>query len=178
MTTAATMLDAQSRRAPLDTRLQGDTVDVLVEAARTATQCGDACLREPGTELRDCIAATLDVADLATAAARVVMRLGDPDTVEAALAACAVALRASATICRSHGGHLRHCAICAEVCERAEEQCLRMEAAAHHLVRSRDDGPTASLADGTVEHPDIIDPAPGRQQIHLIASGDLGEGAD
>lgn len=178
MTTAATMLDAHPRRAPVDTRLQGDTVDVLVEAARTATQCADACLREPGAELRDCIGATLDAADLATATARVVMRLGDPDTVQAALAACATALRTAATTCRRHGGHLRHCAICADVCERAEEQCLRMEAAAHQLARSAADPTTASLADRTTEHPDIIDPAPGRQQIHLIADNGPGEGGD
>ena len=81
MTTAATMLDAHPDLPPVDTRLHGDTVDALLEAARTARQCADACLHEPGDTMRRCVTLDLDVADLATATSNMVIRLADPAAV-------------------------------------------------------------------------------------------------
>lgn len=132
-TTAATMFDIHPRRSVVDPRLRSDTVDLLDEVARTAQQCADACLHEDATALRHCISTSLDVADLAAAAARVIVRMTEPAIARDALVACRTALRECAEACGAHGGHLRHCAVCAQTCEQAEEQCLRMEPALGHL---------------------------------------------
>lgn len=184
MTTAATMFDAHPHLPPVDTRLHADTVEALLEAARTARQCADACLHESATDMRRCITLDLDVADLTSATSNLVIRLADPTSVRAALAACREVLRACAEECRSHGSHLRHCAICAEVCERAEEQCLRMEAAVGHLCVVGDDvvpaDPTGvtDRADAVPEEFDITTGHAGRPPIHIVAGGGLGDGAD
>lgn len=176
MTTAATMLDAHPDLPPVDTRLHGDTVDALLEAARTARQCADACLHEPGDTMRSCVTLDLDVADLATATSNMVIRLADPAAVVAALAACRAALRACAAECRDHGSSLRHCAICAEVCERTEEQCLRMEAAMGHLVADHGRaGPGSLSPDGGG---DVTTGTADRPPVHLMSGGGIGDGAD
>lgn len=125
MTSAAMMLDAHPRAGQVDTNLLADTIDALVESARTARQCADACLHE-SAPMTECIGANHDVADLATAASGVVIRLGDRTTVVAALEATREALRNCAEECRRHGSHLRHCATCAQVCEHAEDLCVQM----------------------------------------------------
>ena len=127
MSRAATMIDAHPRTAGLDTTLHSDTIDVLVEAARAARQCADACIHE--TEpMTECISITLDAADIASATTGIVIRLTRRECSIAAIAACREILRECAEVCRHHGMHLRHCAACAEVCERAEDLCLQMEA--------------------------------------------------
>lgn len=191
MTTAATMLDAHPFRPTVDTRLQGDTIDVLLEAARTAQQCADACLHESAQGLHHCIAANPDVADLAAATANMVVRMVDPPAVLAALVACRAALRACADSCRAHGRHLRHCAICAEVCDRAEDQCLRLEPSVSHLVVTDDDGfpgraaaprrvaaARSGGAGGLPDDLDITEGSAGRDRIHIVSDGGIGDGAD
>jgi hypothetical protein len=133
MTTTASMLDAHPRRPFIDTSLHGDTIEILVEAARTARQCADACLHE-ADPLRHCISLNLDVADIASATANMVLRISDPAALVAALEACRATLMACASACRSEGAHLRQCAVCADACERAEEQCVRMAAAVSHIA--------------------------------------------
>lgn len=151
MTTVATMLDDHPRRAAVDTQLHGDTIEVLTEVARTARQCADACLHERGADLRHCIALDMDVAELANATAGMLIRFADPPALVAALEACRATLRACAEACRSHGAHMRHCAVCAEACERAEEQCVQMAAAVSHVSVVGPDALPAAI-DVTEEH--------------------------
>lgn len=133
MTTTASMLEAHPSRPFIDTSLHGDTIEILVEAARTARQCADACLHEAQPSRR-CISLNLDVADIASATANMAVRISDPAALVAALEACRATLRACASACRAEGAHLRQCAACADVCERAEEQCVRMTAAVSHIA--------------------------------------------
>lgn len=125
MSTASTMLDLRPPSASIDTQLQADTIDVLVEAARTAQQCADVCLQESEPP-RVCISLALDTADLTMAAANIVIRMSDPRAVAAMLEGCCELLRRCGDECRRHGSHLRQCAVCADVCSRAEEQCVRV----------------------------------------------------
>ncbi len=128
MSRSATMIDAHPRTAGVDTTLHSDTIDVLVDAALIARQCADACTHE-SEPMTECISATLDASDVASATAGVIIRLSHRDSAVAQLVACREVLRICAEECRRHGLHLRHCAACAEVCERAEDLCLQMETA-------------------------------------------------
>lgn len=191
MTTVATMLDADPARSPMDTRLHADTVEALREAARVTRQCAHACLSHEGAAMRRCISLDLDVADLTDATAAMVIRLESPTATLAALAACRAALAACAEECQQHS-HLRHCAICAEVCLRVEDQCLRAEAAVGQLsvvdgqvrrIRAATPGGGApELPDGLPDELpaelDITSSKRGEQPIHLSAGGEIGDGAD
>ncbi len=128
MSNPGTMIDAHPRTAAVDTTLHSDTIGVLVDAARAARQCADACVHE-AAPMTDCISATLDASEVASATVGVVIRLSHRDSSVAQLAACRTVLRVCAEECRRQGSHLRHCAACAEVCERAEDLCLQMETA-------------------------------------------------
>lgn len=183
MTTAAAMLDTSRHRPPLDTQLLGDTIDVLTEASRTGRQCAEACRQESGSRMNRCMALNQDVAAVTSAAAELLIRLADPDSVRATLVAGRAALRACGAECRTHAAHLPACARCAEVCERAEDLCVRMEAAAAHLVVV--DGrvaPAPITAEATytdaLEHLDVTESVDGEPPIHLAAGGDIGDGAD
>lgn len=160
MTSAATMLDAHPRPGQVDTNLLSDTIDALFEASRTARQCADACVHE-SAPMSECIGASYDVADLTAATAGVVIRLGDRTTVVAALEATREALRNCAEECRRHGSHLRHCATCAQVCERTEDLCVQMITA---LTRRTGSVPVVTPTNGTdVGNPfesDAGDPPP------------------
>jgi hypothetical protein len=183
MTTAAAMLDTSRHRPPVDTQLLGDTIDVLIEASRTGRQCADACRQESGSRLSRCMALNHDVAAMTSATAELLIRLADPDSVRASLVAGRAVLRACAVECRTHAAHLPACARCAEVCERAEDLCVRMEAATAHLVIvdgrvatapvPADDVPTDAL-----DHLDVTESVDGEPPIHLSAGGDIGDGAD
>jgi hypothetical protein len=128
MSSAAAMIDPGLTGAVVDTQLLADTVDVLVEAARTARQCADACVHDAsGREA--CISLSLDAADVASATSNVVIRMADPHGVAAVLDSCRTILRLCGEECQHHAAHLRQCAVCAEVCGRAEELCLRLLAA-------------------------------------------------
>lgn len=189
MANVATMLDADPMHAPIDTRLHADTVEALREVARVTRQCAHACLGHEGTAMQRCIALDLDVADLADATAAMVIRLECPAAVVAALVACRAALSACAEECQRHR-HLRHCAICAEVCLRAEDQCLRAEAAVSQLtvvdgsvrrtgaVAEPAPAATEDLPDQLPDELDITSAGPGDQPIHLSAGGEIGDGAD
>ncbi len=128
MTSAASMIDSHPRSGQVDTNLLSDTIDSLVEASRTARQCADACVHEPAP-MTECIGANLDAADMCAASVSILIRLGDRDTVVAALEAAREALRVCAEDCRRHGSHLRHCTTCASVCEHAEDLCVQMSTA-------------------------------------------------
>ncbi len=128
MPRAATMIDAHPRTAEVDTTLHSDTIDVLMDASLAARQCADACLHE-STPMTECIGATLDASDVASATAGLVIRLSHRDSAVAQLVACREVLRICAEECRRHGTAMLHCAACAEVCERAEDLCLQMETA-------------------------------------------------
>lgn len=136
MSGAARMIDTHPRVAGVDTTLHSDTIDVLVEAARASRQCADACIHE-AAPMADCISATLDASDIASATVGIVIRLTRTESSAAAVAACREVLRVCADVCRQHGAHLRHCAACAEVCDRAEDMCVQFEAA----LRSRPSEP-------------------------------------
>ena len=57
------------------------------------------------------------------------IRLGHRDSALAQLGACREVVRVCAEECRRRGPSIRHCAVCAEMCERAEDLCLQMESA-------------------------------------------------
>lgn len=183
MTTAAAMLDTGRHRPLVDTRLRGDTIDVLIEASRTGRQCAEACRQESGSRLNRCMALNHDVAAVASATAELLIRLAEPDSVRAALVASRAALRACAAECHTHAPHHPACARCAEVCERADDLCVQMEAAVAHLVVV--DGRVApapvtaeTTLTGVLEHLDVTESVDGEPPIHLSAGGDIGEGAD
>lgn len=166
MTSAAKMLDAHARRCWVDTQVHGDTIDVLVEAERTARQCVDACLHQD-QDLRSCISVALDTADVCSAASGVLSRLCEPSTAVAILRAARVALRSCAETCARHSATITACAVCSEVCSRAEEHCVRMEAA----VGSRDPGAVTNrpgpMATTPEQRPDDL-MSPG---LHMGRSG-------
>lgn len=136
ISTTSTLIDVHPHphvhHAHIDTVLYADTIDSLVEASRAARQCAHACLHDTSPPA-GCVTACLDAADLCSAAANIVIRMAEPSAIIALLQACREMLMSGQEALREQCGHMRICAMCAEVFEQAEEQCLRFEVAVSRL---------------------------------------------
>lgn len=99
-----------------------DAIDTLAACAAACTSCSAACLAEDDpAPLRSCIASDDVCAEVCRATVAVLGRLtsGSWEVLDAQLAACRAAARACAEECREHADHHRHCAACADACDRA-----------------------------------------------------------
>lgn len=102
-------------------------VRCCLEATVAATTCADACLEEPDVaDLRACIRATEDLADVARATAAVLGRRGattEPAVAVLLLQTCAAAAGLCADLCGEHAARLDHCALCATVARSCSTTC-------------------------------------------------------
>jgi hypothetical protein len=101
-------------------------IEECVRCATTCTSCADACLSEQNvSELARCIRLNLDCADACEAAARIVTRQTEAETlvIRDIVVACGTACRICAEECERHAGQHDHCRVCAEVCRRCEQAC-------------------------------------------------------
>lgn len=126
------MMNTYLEATDLDRDLLARTIDALTQCAQTCTACADACLDEQMVaDLRQCIHANLDCADICATTARVLSRHAgyNPDVTRAQLQACIQACRSCADACEQHAGHHEHCRLCAEVCRACEQACTEFLAA-------------------------------------------------
>jgi hypothetical protein len=101
-------------------------IQQLNECASTCTACADACLGEKmAAELAHCIRLNLDCADICQTTARVVTRIGAPESVviQTLLQTCIAICEACGQECASHAQMHAHCHVCAETCLRCENAC-------------------------------------------------------
>jgi hypothetical protein len=108
-------------------------IDACLECAATCNTCADACVSEedPALLVR-CIRRNNDCADLCAAAARILGRQSEPSraVVDAVLDACVKACVECAEECERHGAHMKHCAICAEMCRACADACRGLKSKA------------------------------------------------
>lgn len=101
--------------------------ETLFECAQSCHACADACMGEPDFEyLRRCTRLCLDCADLCHAAANIVLRRTAVDLLTVLSDACETACRICVAECARHEIKHAHCRMCAEVCRRGAEQCVRL----------------------------------------------------
>ena len=76
------------------------------------------------TQVRSCISADLDCADICVATGNALSRhTGYDANVTRAQEACATTCKACGDECESHADMHEHCRICAESCRRCEQAC-------------------------------------------------------
>lgn len=99
-----------------------DCIEACSAAAMTATVCADA---DTGEQMERCGAMCANVADVATATLRMLLRPAgyDPGVMSAMLTACATLGQACAAECRVHAEHHEHCRLCAQACESMVDAC-------------------------------------------------------
>jgi hypothetical protein len=100
-------------------------VAACIECEQACIACADACLAEPEVAaLRRCIRSNQDCADICGATARVASRFAESNdaVLGAQLEACALACATCVAECRVHARH-EFCQLCADTCQRCEEQC-------------------------------------------------------
>ena len=105
---------------------EGKCIDAALECAQACTSGADACLEEAAVaDLVGCLRAQQNCADVCSATASVVSRLGSPtdSSWRALLEACRESCRVCAEHCRRHAEVYDHCLISAEACERCERAC-------------------------------------------------------
>ena len=130
--TASAMIDTYPAEINLDRQLLADCIAACVECAQACTACADACLSEEMiNDLRTCIRANLDCADICEATGRVLSRHTgyDANITRTALQACAQACKSCGDECASHADMHEHCRICADCCRRCEKACNGLVAA-------------------------------------------------
>ncbi|MPV37874.1 four-helix bundle copper-binding protein [Georgenia subflava] len=128
----AEMMQTYPAEINLDRDLLAKTVETLVACSQACTACADACLSEDMvTELRKCIRANLDCADICDTTARVLSRHTgyDANITRTVLQACAQACKSCGDQCEAHAGHHEHCRVCAEACRACEQACNDLLAA-------------------------------------------------
>lgn len=122
----AEMLRTHPRTPDIDVDVVARAVDAAAGCATTCTVCADACLAEESfDELRACIRANLDCADVCEATARLVSRLsgGGSEAVRGQVEACLAACRACADERERHAEMHAHCRACAEACRACASAC-------------------------------------------------------
>ena len=123
------MLETYPAQINLDRMKLAATIDALVECSETCTACADACLSEGMVAgLTKCIRMNMDCADICAATARVLSRHTgyDANISRMLLEVCAMACKACADECASHGDMHEHCRICAESCRMCEMACREL----------------------------------------------------
>jgi hypothetical protein len=130
MTDVAAMLNAYPGELP---QVDEDTLVICIQqalnCAQVCTSCADACSASASAaHLAQCIGATLNCADMATAVVRMLSRptAYDRDVTAAALRALDEACRACYGQCQKHALDIESCQICADVCRRCAEACKRL----------------------------------------------------
>ena len=85
--------------------------------------CGDACLHEDASKMIDCIRTCFDCAQVCSATAALLARLGShaPSLLRAQVQACRDACRICGDECSKHDSE--HCKACAECCRSCMEAC-------------------------------------------------------
>ncbi len=94
--------------------------------AAITTSCADACMAEKMVDqLRQCIRACLDCADVCTATFKLATRRSGSNDVllEETLTVCVTACDICAEECDRHAGMHEHCRICAEMCRETARDC-------------------------------------------------------
>jgi uncharacterized membrane protein len=120
------MTETHPGEVALDHDLLNQCIEACMACAETCTACADACLSEDMVgDLRTCIRANLDCADLCGSTARILSRHTgyDAAVTRAVLTACAEACAACAEECRQHAEMHEHCRVCADACRACEEAC-------------------------------------------------------
>jgi hypothetical protein len=109
--------------------IRGALDDARATAARHAMfcaemcrSCADACIAE-AMDMRQCIRACLDSADVCAATAAVAVRQtgSNPTVLRTMLDACARICTLCCEECRRH--EQEHCQLCAEMCRECAEDC-------------------------------------------------------
>jgi hypothetical protein len=119
------MISTSPNRPPVDRTALAACIAACLECAQACTSCADACLGEQHVmDLRRCIRLNQDCADICAATARVLSRLIESDVAvtRAQLESCARACATCGAECHRHTSH-EHCKVCAEICQRCDEQC-------------------------------------------------------
>lgn len=105
------------------------TIVALLECGQACTVCADSCLAEEDVaQLRRCIRACLDGADVCFATMRLVSRQTETaaELLHQQLHTCILACKGGADECEPHRGRHAHCRLCAEACRRCQEWCNRL----------------------------------------------------
>lgn len=126
MTVTTEMLRTSPGSTGFDAAAHAACIDACFACAQACTACADACVAEPMVaELRRCITADLNCADVCDTTGRVLSRQSDydADVTRAVLAACRETCRRCADECERHAEAHEHCRVCAAACRRCEEAC-------------------------------------------------------
>lgn len=132
MNVAAQMLESRPDTRGVDHAALALAIDGLHDVVVAATTCADACLSMEGeiADVRDCVQACADAADVATATAKVLSRTGP--TVEgsrALLDAAAKILSETSNVCAEMAVDDKHARICADTTSRAQQALANLQTA-------------------------------------------------
>jgi hypothetical protein len=104
----------------IQTKMNLELIQQLLDCALVCEQCTLSCLREPGIDkMRHCIQLGRDCADLCFNAIKHVARASS--AASGLLASCEAICRKCAGECRKHD--MDHCQTCADACEQCAEAC-------------------------------------------------------
>jgi len=111
---------------PMDMGAMQECMQSLNACSMAATMCAGADMAE-GTDMARCAAVCSNMADMADACMRMMMRplAMDAEVMKAMLTACVTMGRACAAECRMHAEMSDHCRYCAMACE---DMCAKCEA--------------------------------------------------
>lgn len=129
MSYARRLLDTYSRTVDLDADVLAAAVEAIYDCAQACNADVDADLSEPNpTDMVRCIRLCLHCADICTAAAGVISRLGEyeADITSPLLQACIASCRTCADECQRHAPRHEHCRVCADACRRCEQACQQL----------------------------------------------------
>lgn len=120
------MMATNPNRPSTDARSLADCIEACLVGQLACTSCSDACLGDAHVEdLRRCIRATIDCADVCGTTGRMLARLRDSDDtlLRSQLATCVLACARCYAECDMHSAHHAHAATCSDACRRCEEMC-------------------------------------------------------
>jgi hypothetical protein len=108
----------------MDMSAMQECIEACSAAAMASTMCADACMSD-GT--MRCAAMCMNMADVATATMRMMMRPTGYDmaAMQSMMSACMAMGEACAAECRMHADMHDHCRICAMACEAMVDACKR-----------------------------------------------------
>lgn len=101
-------------------------IEACLDCTQTCASCADASVAEPSVaEMRQTIRLCSDCSDLCGTVAVMASRCtGSNELVlRQVIETCVSLCRLCAEECDRHAAHMRHCAICAEVCRTCEAAC-------------------------------------------------------